>query len=126
MHHHHNCSRTGLVAKFAEINPLPCAKRKGSVNNGNDDARASEHSFKVRWHVIKTLGGVRIGRVALWGYAIKPRFKVAPGGRVSVFLNADTSGRVLDKHRARAYLKLALVENVCDACRDFVKTSTVR
>ena len=56
----YNAAATTIVAKFAEVDALPCTEIKVSVSDGDGEAHAEEGTFGVGGHIVVSLHGVVI------------------------------------------------------------------
>ena len=73
-------------------NSLPATKCHGSVNHRYRDVGGGDRGSDVRWHVVPTLGSMRIQPSILGNRSIHPCSQVIKDARVCILLN-DQAGR---------------------------------
>jgi len=72
----------------------------------------------MRWHVIRSLGGVRVQRIVFFHETVQPVLQVAPRGRVGVLLDREAGRGVLNQHRAQAVPNAGLAYDGLDQIGD--------
>ena len=86
-----------------EIDALPGPEGKSTLENGNRERRSRQGGFDMRGHIVGPLLGMSVEAISLWNETIQPALQVLACRRVSVFLNEQTGGRMLNEKRAQPF-----------------------
>ena len=87
---------------FAEIDTLPGTECKFTIANRNQHRTSQQGSFQVRRHIIRSFIVMNIIRIIFLDGFIEEHFKVLSDCGVSVFVDGEGCGCVLDEDLAKA------------------------
>lgn len=90
-------TRSAVIAMFAQVNSLPGAQQQSAVADGQGEAAADGKAFDMGRHIVGTLQYVTVIALPLRYEMIEMGFHVMAHVGVGVFIQAQGSGRVLDK-----------------------------
>jgi len=82
---------------FAEVDPLPCAKKKRGLTDGDRHTGSEQGRFDVRRHVVGAFERVLVVMRPVGNEFAKMPLEIATHFRTDVLIDGKRSRRVLDE-----------------------------
>src|SRR5262245_33417965 len=108
-------------AMFEEVDSLPRAEGRLTVQHRNRDLHLRERSAQMRRHVVRPFILMRIPARVFGGQSLEERFEVGANLRRGVLLNEERSGSVTAEQREEACGDRLLGDPRADLARDFAQ-----
>lgn len=94
-HGSHDAPAAAIVAEFAEIDALPCAKSKAMCGDWNRYAHTEKRRLGMGWHIVEPLKRMLVIWLTLTHKAIHDARHVATHVGVGILIDCKRAGSVL-------------------------------